>query len=591
MGRALGKKPKKEIESLLKTFATDARFTPDVIESFFAALDTPKSLAASMLFKYNEHVQLLDLDVDPEDYLDWDSFHKDYLAVSLLSKADFLKTGYDTRQRAIDKFKKTEDICKQTNQRFSSYAGLEKSAYGTLLFVMRRKIELILGPFLAEEFFEKPDWGPGSSTLIKGEDVSASRKFQSEIGITRDLYAHVSPILPDLYPLWFSRERICDSSFPMAEGNAVTTVPKNSKTDRVIAIEPGLNLWFQKAAGLMIRSRLKRWRVDLDDQGRNAQLSRVASIRGDLATVDFSSASDTISRSVVKELLPERWYSVLNACRCKTGSIDGSSFQWEKFSSMGNGFTFELEALIFFAAALAVCEVSGENSGSVSVYGDDVIIPSSVYGLYKDFCAFLGFTINPDKSFSTGPFRESCGSHWFLGHDVKPLYLKEVIKNAFDVFKLANSIRSCSHRRSNYYGCDRRFLATWRHLYNRVPKPLHGLKIPVGFGDGGFICNFDEATPSRLRHQLEGYSTLHASEVGKRRKVETEGLLVSRVFDLDGLVSYPDHQSLHDYALSVKGREGESGLGSGNFVTLRNRTKIRSSTLLVQSWYDLGPWI
>jgi hypothetical protein len=38
---------------------------------------------------------------------------------------------------------------------------------------------------------------------------------------------------------------------------------------------------------------------------------------------------------------------------------------------------------------------------------------------------FLGFTPNPDKSYHTGLFRESCGSDCYDGIDITPFYLRE----------------------------------------------------------------------------------------------------------------------------------------------------------------------
>jgi len=193
----------------------------------------------------------------------------------------------------------------------------------------------------------------------------------------------------------------------------------------VIAIEPGINLWFQKALGSMIRRRLARFGIDLNDQSRNQSLAYLSSIDGSLATVDFSSASDSISLEVVRELLPPRWFQILDIVRSKVGrKSDGTIVRWNKFSSMGNGFTFELESLIFFAAASAVQEYL-HLDGEISVFGDDVILDVRGYPMFAEYSAFLGFRVNLQKSFSSGGFRESCGSHYFSGVDCKPVFLKE----------------------------------------------------------------------------------------------------------------------------------------------------------------------
>jgi hypothetical protein len=440
-----------------------------------------------------------------------------------------------------------------------------------LLNATIRKITDILGDFKPEEWVEASNWGPGSTTLITGDVVSSSNKFQYETGITRDLYSLVSPWFYTAYPLWaetITREsEVGGLTFEV--GNKIVTVPKNAKTDRVIAIEPGLNLWFQKGIGEMIRKRLRHWGVDLTDQRRNQLLTREGSFDSLLASVDFSSASDTISRELVRELLPPDWFQVMDACRSKFGRMnDGSMIHWEKFSSMGNGFTFELESLIFFASALAVREYeslgSSANLGTISVYGDDVVIPSSIYSSFVEFSAFLGFSVNTKKSYSSSYFRESCGAHWFNGTDVTPIYLKKRLSNVETFYKLANSIRRYAHRRNYYCGCDRRFLPAHRHLLKRVPKPLRFV-IPDGYGDVGFIGNFDESASPAARGGIEGYLPRSLVSIGVTQYFDATGLLLSRL-------------------------RVPSVSESGNNDTLRGRVKRKVISLLVPRWYDLGPW-
>lgn len=571
------------------------------ILTFFESLDTPKSLAAALLFKYEEHIQLLDLDVNPNDYesTNGDLFHRDYLAVSFLSKYDSLKTGYDTKERGFAKFLQFEALCKETNIRFSSDSDLEKSEFALLLFVMRRKIDLILGEFDIEEFFENSAWGPGVSTQIKGSDTSATRKFQQEAGITRDAYTLMSSSLRAAYPLWFEDALDLSSFLHIEVGNTVTNVPKNSKIDRIIAVEPGLNLYFQKGVGQMIKRRLRARGVDLRNQKTNQEAALLGSLNGETATVDFSSASDSIARNVVRNLFPVRWYLIMDSLRSKVGSLEGKSFTWEKFSSMGNGFTFELESLIFYAAALASCEAVGVDSKTVSVYGDDVIIPVGAFDMYERFCRFLGFTVNKTKSFASGAFRESCGSHYFSGLDVKPIFHKKVLTDALSIYKLANSVRRLAHRRCFNNGCDRRLLPIWRNLVSGLPHALRSVKIPDGFGDGGLVVNFDEACPPRALHGHEGYDVIMLSERGVKQPQSEKGLLLERLTQIEGAASLylgrgwtegrEFNLSSHErYAL---GSDGLSSLGYGNDTTLRGRSLLALSGVRVHQWYNLGGWV
>lgn len=554
--------------------------TDEAIFDFFHALDCPRSLTCWLLYVSKEHEQLTDLGVNPLDFAKAEDFRDAYIATCFLSKADFLELSVSKKDQAMAKFFKFEEQCRHTNDRFRnpSLDPLNSGSNVWLLNATRRKIEMILGDYCGEEFVEAADWGPGVSTLLKGEHVSAFNKFQSETGITRDLYSFLKPWFSKAFPLcaehlqsksvrvpYLPKED--EDGFTFERGNVIVTVPKNSKTDRVIAIEPGWNLFLQKGLGTMIRRRLLRFGVNLNSQDKNQQFAHEGAFDGLLATVDFSSASDSISCAVVEELMPRRWYQLLNCTRSVVGVNGDQVLRWNKFSSMGNGFTFELETLIFFAAALAVCDFLGIHSKDVSVFGDDVIIPVSAFTLYSSFCAFLGFSVNSKKSFYSGCFRESCGSHYFEALDCKPLYLKGKIRNVQALYKLANGVRLLSHRYGLNRSCDRKFLQPWRNLCRRIPKSLR-FRIPYGLGDGGLTSNFDEAVPSIRRNRestWEGYSFMMLLEVGKSHPCDGFGLLIDRV-------------------------RGKSELTQGNSYVLRGRTNMRVSLVFVRSWYNLGEW-
>ena len=569
------------------------------------SLDTPRSLAVWMLFHYGEHDQLLDLEIDPNHYTNGGVFRDDYIATLLLSKATFLKTSYDKKARAFKKFEEFENLCGHTNWRLRN-PSLDPQNHGSnvwLLNATKRKIQQVLGDFSGDELVDDANWGPGVSTLLKGEEVSGYNKFRAERGVTRDLYALVSDWFPIAYPLWadhLSRE-YGESWAVYQAGNKIVTVPKNSKTDRVIAIEPGINLWFQKAVGSMIRRRLSRFGIDLNDQSRNSSLARRASCDSLLATVDFSSASDSIASALVEELLPPRWYLLLDTLRSKVGiDSSGSVRRWNKFSSMGNGFTFELESLIFFAAASAVVEYLQLESPIISVYGDDVILPSEAIELFSSFCDFLGFRINKSKSFWTGYFRESCGSHYYDGVDCKPIFLKERLSNAESVYKLANNIRLLAHRRGHSDFCDGKFASCWRHLFDRVPESLRFV-VPIEAGDVGFIGNLDEANASRARYGIEGYFYRSLASVGVTRRGDGQGLLLAQLRRLGKSVEATDYGGQRSVALSRRAPRIPSNLityllrpdliASGEEYTLRGRVRRVVCNSLVPRWYNLGPWL
>lgn len=205
--------------------------------------------------------------------------------------------------------------------------------------------------------------------------------------------------------------------------NRVEAVPKNWKTHRIIACEPEGNLSLQLAFDAYAKERLARKGIDLRDQSLNQRLALEGSMTGKLATVDLSSASDTLAWNVPVLLFPYDWYTYLAKCRTPMfkiciGDGDSKAQAYAKFSSMGNGATFAIESLVFAAACHAV------GAKTFNVYGDDIVIDVEKVEALSKLLRFLGFRINEEKSYATGSFRESCGKDYFAGVDVTPFYLR-----------------------------------------------------------------------------------------------------------------------------------------------------------------------
>jgi len=507
------------------------------------------------MFKYEEHDQLVELTIDPSKYICSEKFRDDYLATEFLSKADFLSLDRDRAKVALEKFADAQESCRVTNQRVRD-PRLTGRAF-ELLFSLKRKISQILGSFNPDEFLRSPNWGPGATAAIKRRDASAEIKFAREGGITHDLHDLISPVFQGAYPAWDTFR------FKFQAGSKVTTVPKNAKTDRTILIEPGLNLWFQKALGSMIRSRLRRAGIDLDNGWKlHRELAHEGSLTGLLATVDFSAASDTISADLVRELLPPTWYAVLNCCRSKYASLkaDRRSVaqiqQLQMFSSMGNGFTFELESLIFFALA-QISSGKCEFGERISVFGDDVILPTRSFETFVSDAQLIGFTVNVKKSHAHSVFRESCGGHYFGGLCCKPIYLKGkvayerkgqkpfLLAGFMPVIKAANKVRRLAFRSSNSY-CDARFRSLWQRLRSAWPDSLGSAPlIPDGFGDGGYISNFDEAAPVKLPNCFEGYLATSVITVTKYHKSYDRGTLLARLWPGESASPWTEHRRMY----------------------------------------------
>lgn len=599
VGDKTTKESRKRVKSLQKWVGGDEsreivsfREHSKAIQLYFEGLDCPRALTCWLLYSNMEHNQLVDLECSHDHYsYDNRDFRDAYAATLFLSKADFLLLKdadgkpVDTSKVALEKFLECERGCGVQNRKFAT---LETPDFNpkswapgsvNMLSYVRDEIRRILdgrqadarceddyrSSFCPLEWVDSCAWGPGSTAQISGLDVSSVHKFQIESGITLDLYDLIGPLIPMISPLWAGH---LGGKFSFESCERILFVPKNAKTKRVIGANPGLNVFFQIGLGRMMVKRLRNATgIDLLSQERNGLLCFYGSLTGKLVTVDFSSASDTISREVVRFLFPQRWYTVMDAARSRCGKIgDGDPVIWEKFSSMGNGFTFPLQSIIFTAAAIAACKCADVSSEYVGVFGDDVILPKKAYAIFRETCETLGFRISSSKSFTEGYFRESCGTHYSRGTDCKPIYLKEKLADVHSIYKLANAIRRLAHRHRSYNGCRASLYPAWRYLVGKIPT-RHRLWIPEGFGDGGFVGNLDETGWSVFKpgYWLEGWFA-HAIEC-RSGEIKTEGLglLLARLFS-----------------------RSERELGNSNPVRGALRNKV--VRFLADRWYELGTW-
>lgn len=463
-------------------------------------LNTGVSLSCYLLVKYKEYTQLVEKDIDPLDYIDDESFFLDYLSVSLLKKQKFLKTSYDTRMEAIKKFISAEKSCKETNERFRRHEfGPDVTS---ILFRMQRLIASSLGrvPSLSDLDFR---FGPGASLGVR-RLTSVYDKVLADLECTHVFQPLLSDFLGE-FPGWITEDI---ASVKLVNGSELTFVPKSAKTDRPICIEPLLNGLFQKGVGSHIRNRLAREGINLRDQKVNQELARVA-VRDNLATVDFSSASDTISYGLVLDLLPWDWFELLDYGRSPSYFFEGRWYPFHKFTSMGNAYTFELETLIFWALAKAIADeadVTLTPGINFHVYGDDVIIPCELYERFKEVSMILGFTVNDQKSFSSGPFRESCGADFFESSSVRPIFIKDSLRELTQWYWFYNQLWRISQRPWISYETRRRLDICRHRVLRRIP---HNSRTygPDGYGDCWLVGEFDQSRP-RLHRSYDAFVVL-----------------------------------------------------------------------------------
>lgn len=206
----------------------------------------------------------------------------------------------------------------------------------------------------------------------------------------------------------------------------IRVVPKNYKQGRVIAMISTVKQ-FKLAA---VRKELERViarskyadNICIGDQDTNA--GRCSDLR--CATIDFSAASDTISRSLASQLLPKKVFDVVAPLLDTTMILpSGNSAPCYIFALSGTSVTWHLESVIFFALCEACrreCLPFCGKLPPVTVYGDDVVMPIEAVELFYQLTASLGMRFNRQKSFWNGGYRESCGAEFYFGVPTRSVY-------------------------------------------------------------------------------------------------------------------------------------------------------------------------
>lgn len=485
--------------------------------SYLEVLDTPRALSVWLLLSSKQDQQLVELRCEPHEYdlpTDVDKFRRDHAATKLLQKWDRLEVPWDPKARAVEAGLEAESQCRKTNRRIRALREVARplrtnhSRLLHLLMMTQKIVVRVLGG--APERLSFTGWSPGRTTLSFGPKISALEKFRVKPDVTFSAIGLYREMLLES-PSWGQSVLQADGPCSVlrlvgvtqiARGNVALVVPKNAKIGRLISYEPHANIALQLSAGRLLRRRLlSRAGIVLDDQSINRRLALEGSRSGELATIDLSSASDTVSNELVKFLLPEEWYHLLNRIRSRETNFFGSWIRNEKFSSMGNGSTFELETLIFFALCKAVSLEQGvflHSKVNFHVYGDDIIVPTSIYARVTELLAFCGFLVNSKKSFSTGSFRESCGVDAVGGWAITP----PMIRPGQTGLSLSVSFhnRLVDYCRDTLGGIPKEYHRVLTSIRSSWPGPIG----PSHYGDGHYHVNLDEASPVRA-HPERGW--------------------------------------------------------------------------------------
>ena len=465
--------------------------------------------------------------------------------VALIKKYPFTREeapGFDPELAAWKKFLAAEHRCKRVNQRFAALRYGDGFAYGDVMSTMRHWIRSVLGESPDyERIYDLCNFGPGASVGVGGDYTNMARKFLAgQWSVTRAalslsvraLWQHEqfrTLILgPGIVCLDYDefRSRVTARTRLVTHNN-INFVPKTFKTHRSIASEPLLNGYLQKGIDQVMRERLAHVGLDLRDQSRNSTMAKEGSRGGfnPYVTIDLTSASDSLPYAVVKSLIPPEWFDLLDRTRSHMYRYEGKVYPYSKFVSMGNGFCFPLQTLLFAAVCYAVSVRHGSPI-DFRVYGDDIVVRQSDAAVVLEILKHLGFRNNPDKSFFFGLFRESCGTDWYSGQDVRPVYLDFRFRTTRDLYKFHNSTLR-SQRTKGLFPDARTFLRECASPESAFLRPYHGSPDTAFTVDRDTFmsCKFAtwdrnlwawrwrEAISAPVRDKLEGHDPRICSEL------------------------------------------------------------------------------
>lgn len=306
--------------------------------------------------------------------------------------------------------------------------------------------------------------GPGASRGATADDFY-SKMFASPLTFTSQSLYDVYRRYVGRQDAWRDAELYRYSVYGhldrVLDSNKLCFVPKKVDVSRCIAVEPSLNMFYQLGVKRILEKRLKSFfGIDLStQQEKNRDLAQLGSMfEGSWATIDLSSASDSLSLRMLRKFLPKEPLGFLEALRSPymelPPEMGGGRVALEMISTMGNGYTFPLQTILFACIVVAAhrthslrldrpsgppdrrhegnplcrAEVAveyprGHSIGNFGVYGDDIVCRTEVLPSVLRLLDLLGFRVNGDKSFLEGPFRESCGGDFWKGHYVRPVFI------------------------------------------------------------------------------------------------------------------------------------------------------------------------
>lgn len=489
-------------------------------------------------------------------------FKATYQLQSIFKRYRFSKDTYSDDEL----LRKSKDDFKATQSRLRA---LRLDSIDSMNYSILKRaagyISNVLGEYDDEEHRRRSRFGKKASVGVPGRVACEAARWELPISGSREQIewfdsemSHVECV----QEYWRAQKEsdpaeMQRSIYHEVDSLKLTLVPKTFKSHRAIMPNTTIGSYMSYGLGEMIRVRLQRNGYDIRSlQMTHRRLAREASVHGFYVTADLSSASDSISVALVERLFPADWLEILKKSRISKVVLPPCSLypsetiESETFATMGVGYTFPLQTLIFLAllkGAEACYNLPKQRM--ISVYGDDLIYNRYMHSTVIQSFEQFGFVFNSDKTNYTGHFRESCGGDFYRGVDVRPFQPRsdqnKVGKPAYEamLYKCINGLlmRWDKHEVES----------TLHYLASELEKLVGRIKlVPKDFPDGAGVkstnphrktfCDVRVAAVTHVGHGLYRFSFLGQIPV-MRKEVRHEPYLWAALRgDSTSVIDYSD---------------------------------------------------
>lgn len=275
-------------------------------------------------------------------------------------------------------------------------------------------------------------------------------------------------------------------------------VPKSITAYRSISMEPASLMWIQQGVlqafvKALHRHRYLKQRFLPETQEPNRLGAWMGSLDGSFATIDLSSASDSVSWELVKKWFHKTYLYRWMLCTRSTSVLlpTGDTLALKKFAPMGSALCFPTECVVFCAIVECAIKECGADPGKslYRVYGDDIVVETEFAQAVINRLEKNGFKVNRRKSFTEGTddfrFRESCGGEYLNGEDVTPVRISRRFSGMRMQRCSASQIEGLVDLANDCYS---RYPTVRRRLVHAIME-LPAWKRPLfnSTGEGGFF--------------------------------------------------------------------------------------------------------